>query len=111
LVRRHFKCDDVASGSTPVTAPTKKCPDRRNPGITLAEWGGIRGLPSVETATAWLSGQADFDYKDRHVKNVGYDAQSTDWIKTDMADISPGRSFSQSEHDDAGAQVVSSTTR
>jgi len=81
------------------------CPDRRNPGITLAEWGSIRGLPSVETATAWLSGQADFDYKDRHVKNVGYDAQSTDWIKTDMADISPGRSFSQSEHD-AGAQVV-----
>ena len=81
------------------------CPDRRNPGITLAEWGSTRGLPSVETATAWLSGQADFDYKDRHVKNVGYDAQSTDWIKTDMADISPGRSFSQAEHD-AGAQVV-----
>ena len=81
------------------------CPDRRNPGITLAEWSSIRGLPSVETATAWLSGQADFDYKDRHVKNVGYDAQSTDWIKTDIADISPGRSFSQAEHD-AGAQVV-----
>jgi putative ABC transport system permease protein len=36
---------------------------------------------------------------------VGYDAQSTDWIKTDVADIAPGRSFSQSEHD-AGAQVV-----
>lgn len=81
------------------------CPDRRNPGITLDEWSTIRRLPSVETATAWLSGQADFDYKDRHVKNVGYDAQSTDWIKTDVADISPGRSFSQSEHD-AGAQVV-----
>ena len=81
------------------------CPDRRNPGITLAEWSNIRDLPSVETATAWLSGQADFDYKDRHVKNVGYDAQSTDWIKTDAADISPGRSFSNAEHD-AGAQVV-----
>ncbi len=81
------------------------CPDRRNPAITLAEWGAIRGLPSIETATAWLSGQANFDYKDRHVTNVGYDAQSTDWIKTDVADISPGRSFSQAEHD-AGAQVV-----
>jgi putative ABC transport system permease protein len=81
------------------------CPDRKNPGITLEEWGAIRQLPLVETATAWLSGQANFDYKDRHVTNVGYDAQSTDWIKTDVADIAPGRSFSQSEHD-AGAQVV-----
>jgi putative ABC transport system permease protein len=81
------------------------CPDRRNPAITLAEWGAIRDLPAIETATAWLSGQANFDYKDRHVTNVGYDAQSTDWIKTDVADISPGRSFSQAEHD-AGAQVV-----
>lgn len=81
------------------------CQDRRNPGITLDEWSNIRDLPEVETATAWLSGQANFDYKDRHVTNVGYDAQSTDWIKTDAADISPGRSFSQSEHD-AGAQVV-----
>jgi putative ABC transport system permease protein len=81
------------------------CPDRKNPPVTLDEWALIKRLPSVETATAWLSGQADFDYKDRHVKSVGYDAQSTDWIKTDVADISPGRSFSQSEHD-AGAQVV-----
>jgi putative ABC transport system permease protein len=45
------------------------------------------------------------DYHDRHVTSVGYDAQSTDWIKTDVADISPGRSFSRSEHD-AAAQVV-----
>ena len=81
------------------------CPERRNPGITLDEWASIRALPEIETATAWLSGQANFDYKDRHITNVGYDAQSTDWIKTDVADIAPGRSFSQSEHD-AGAQVV-----
>ncbi len=81
------------------------CPERKNPGITLGEWGTIRHIPAVETATAWLTGQANFDYKDRHVTNVGYDAQSTDWIKTDVADIAPGRSFSQSEHD-AGAQVV-----
>lgn len=81
------------------------CPERRNPGITLDEWSNIRGMPEVETATAWLSGQANVDYRDRQLKNVGYDAQSTDWIKTDVADISPGRSFSQSEHD-AGAQVM-----
>lgn len=81
------------------------CPDRRNPAITLDEWAAIRDMPDVETATAWLSGQSTFDYKDRHVTNVGYDAQSTDWIKTDVADISPGRSFSRAEHD-AAAQVV-----
>ncbi|HEY0932014.1 MAG TPA: ABC transporter permease [Gemmatimonas sp.] len=81
------------------------CPDRRNPAITLDEWAGIRAMPDVETATAWLSGQTNFDYRDRHVTNVGYDAQSTDWIKTDVADISPGRSFSRAEHD-AAAQVV-----
>jgi len=81
------------------------CPERRNPAITLGEWNDIKNLPEVETATAWLSGQTTFEYRDRQIKNVGYDAQSTDWIKTDVADISPGRSFSNAEHD-AGAQVV-----
>lgn len=81
------------------------CPERRNPAISLVEWRAIADLPDVETATAWLSGQSNVDYRDRHVTNVGYDAQSTDWIKTDVADISPGRSFSGAEHD-AGAQVV-----
>ncbi len=93
----------VSLGSCDGTDET--CPERRNPGISLGEWEGIRGLPEIETATAWLSGQSNFEYRDRRVKNVGYDAQSTDWIKTDVADIAPGRSFSQAEHD-AAAQVV-----
>ncbi len=83
----------------------ESCPDRRNPAISLAEWQAIRQMPEVETATARLAGQATFDYKDRHVKTVGYDAQSPDWITTDVADIYPGRSFSNAEHD-AAAQVV-----
>lgn len=86
------------------------CPDRRNPAISLDEWAAIRDMPDVETATAWLSGQSNFDYKDRHVTNVGYDAQSTDWIKTDVADISPGRSFSRAEHDGAAQVVVINDT-
>jgi putative ABC transport system permease protein len=81
------------------------CPDRRNPAITLDEWATIARMPEVATATAMLGGQTTMDYHDRHVTSVGYDAQSTDWIKTDVADISPGRSFSRSEHD-AAAQVV-----
>ena len=81
------------------------CPDRRNPAISLAEWAGIRELPEIETATGWLFGQTSFTYRSTEVKNVGYDAQSPDWIRTDAADISPGRNFSQSEHD-AATNVV-----
>ncbi len=81
------------------------CPDRRNPAITLGEWRAIRELPEIETATAWLFGTSSFTWRDRVVKNVSYDAQSADWIKTDQADISPGRSFTAAEHD-AAAMVV-----
>lgn len=82
------------------------CPDRRNPAISLEEWGVIARMPEVETATAMLSGQSVFDYHDRHITNVGCDAQSADWIKTDVADIFPGRSFSKSEHDGAAPVVL-----
>lgn len=82
------------------------CPDRRNPAISLAEWSGIRELPEIETATGWLFGQTVFTYRSTEVKNVGYDAQSPDWIRTDAADISPGRNFSQSEHDAAASVVL-----
>lgn len=81
------------------------CPERRNPRITVAEWESIKALPEVTSATAMFGGQATFNYRGREIKDVGYDAQSTEWIQTDMADISPGRSFSASEHD-AGSYVV-----
>jgi putative ABC transport system permease protein len=81
------------------------CPDRKNPAVTPDEWRAIQRLPEVESAMGWLFGQGEFNYRDRVVKSVGYDAQSTEWIKTDQADIFPGRAFSQTEHD-AGSQVV-----
>jgi putative ABC transport system permease protein len=81
------------------------CPDRRNPGLTLAEWRDIRNLSEVETATGILFGQSSFEYKQERVEGVGYDAQSPDWIRTDQADISPGRNFTVLEHE-AAAQVV-----
>lgn len=84
--------------------PTTDCPDRRNPGVSLAEWRAIQQLPEVESAMAWLFGQGTVTYRDRIVKNVGYDAQSTEWIRTDQADIYPGRTFTASEHD--GAALV-----
>jgi len=81
------------------------CPDRRNPAVTVAEWQIIKQLPEIQMATAMFGGSANISYRGRELKDVGYDAQSTEWIQTDAADISPGRSFSQSEHD-AGAYVV-----
>ena len=82
------------------------CPERRYPGVSLAEWRALKELPEVENAMAWLFGwNGTVMYRDRSVKNVGYDAQSTEWIDTDQADIFPGRTFSETEHD-AAAQVA-----
>lgn len=81
------------------------CPERRYPGVSLAEWKAVRELPEVENAMAWLFGQSTITYRDRQVKNVGYDAQSAEWIQTDQADVFPGRTFTEAEHD-AAAQVT-----
>jgi putative ABC transport system permease protein len=80
---------------------TEDCPERRYPGVSLAEWRAIQQLPEVESAMAWLFGGGTVTYRDQIVKNVGYDAQSTEWIRTDQADIYPGRTFTETEHDAA----------
>jgi putative ABC transport system permease protein len=81
---------------------TQDCPERRYPGPSLAEWRALQALPEVESAMAWLSWDGlTVLYRDQSVKNVGYDAQSTEWTTTDMADIVAGRTFSESEHDAA----------
>ncbi|MEP6765423.1 MAG: ABC transporter permease [Gemmatimonadaceae bacterium] len=116
-IRQSFQTDLDEFGATTFTVSRRgigfnacdgtddTCPERRNPPVTISEWTEIRALPEVTTATATFGGSSTFNYRGREVKNVGYDAQSTDWIQTDVADISPGRSFSTSEHD-AGALVV-----
>jgi putative ABC transport system permease protein len=81
------------------------CPERRYPGVSLAEWRAVSELPEVGSAMAWLFGQGNVTYRDRIVKSVGYDAQSANWIETDQADVFPGRTFTESEHD-AAAQVT-----
>jgi putative ABC transport system permease protein len=81
------------------------CAWRRYPGISLDEWRAIQRLPEVASAMAWLNGSGTVTYRDREVKNVGYDAQSTEWSTTDVADIAPGRNFNETEHD-ASAPVA-----
>jgi putative ABC transport system permease protein len=84
----------------------ENCPDRRNPRITIDDWLAIRRVPEVAHAMGWLFAQQDMTYRSRTVKGVGIDAQSADWIQTDIADVSPGRSFSESEHDAATPVIV-----
>ena len=116
-IRQSFQSDLDEFGATSFTVrrtgigfnacdgTDESCPERRNPAITLREWEGIRQLPEIATATGWLFGGTEFNYRSRTVKNVGYDAQSPDWVLTDAADISPGRNFTNAEHD-AAANVV-----
>ena len=49
-------------------------------------------------------------YRDHQLKGVGYDAYTTDWIRTDRADISPGRSFTESENQSAAPLIIVNDT-
>ena len=81
--------------------PTEDCPERRYPGVSLEEWKAMRQLPEVEGAMAWLFGSGTVNYRGVEVKGVGFDAQSTEWTSTDAADITQGRTFTETEHDAA----------
>ncbi|MEP7347509.1 MAG: ABC transporter permease, partial [Gemmatimonadaceae bacterium] len=86
------------------------CPDRKNPALTLEEFYAIKALPEVETAVASLSSNSTFTYRNKLVENVGYDGYTTDWIKTDRADIFPGRSFTDAEATGAAFVVIVNDT-
>ena len=78
-----------------------RCPDRRNPPMTLEEYKALAELSEADAVVGQISSSASFSYRDKLVKNVGYDAYTTDWAKTDRADIFPGRSFTASEYNSA----------
>jgi putative ABC transport system permease protein len=82
------------------------CPERRYPGVSLAEWRALQQLPEIANAMAGLTGGSDVKYRDRVVKGVGFDAQSPEWIDTDRADIAPGRTFTVAEHDAAATVAI-----
>jgi putative ABC transport system permease protein len=93
-------------GSNQCNGPNDPCPDRKNPPLNLDEVRSIQELPEVGSAVASISNQATFTYRGQQVKSVGYDAYSPDWIKTDRADISPGRSFTEGENTGAAPVVI-----
>jgi putative ABC transport system permease protein len=86
------------------------CPERRNPAISRAEAEMIRNLPSVAAVTEIWGDQKPFRYRDKYLRNVGYDALSAEWMETDVGDISPGRNFSAQEEEAAARVVVINDT-
>ncbi len=85
--------------------PTEQdCPERRNPGITIAEAKAIERLPSIEAVTAHVGMSGSFRYKDR-VVSAGIEVYTPSWTGVDGGDIYPGRSFTEPENE-SGARVV-----
>jgi putative ABC transport system permease protein len=84
----------------------ESCAERRNPRLTIEDWAAVRELPEVGYAMGWLVTQQEMTYRNRTLRSVVMDAQSTEWMQTDVADIWPGRSFSEAEHDAASPVIV-----
>ncbi|MCC6245115.1 MAG: ABC transporter permease [Gemmatimonadaceae bacterium] len=93
------------SGINACDGTDEKCPDRRNPPISFAEWEMIERLPGVANVIGVLGGGGNFAYKNVRLDGVGFDAYSVDWPQVDASDISPGRNFTRTEYD-AGQPVV-----
>jgi putative ABC transport system permease protein len=80
------------------------CPDRRNPGITIAEAEAIEALPSIQAVTAHVGTGGQFKYKDRSL-GAGIEVYTPSWTGVDGGDIYPGRSFTAPENE-SGARVI-----
>ncbi len=93
------------SGINACDGTDEKCPDRRNPAISFAEWDMVKRIPGVEGAIGVLGGQGNFGYRNSRVDNVGYDAYSVEWPQVDASDIFPGRNFTRTEYE-GGTPVV-----
>ena len=80
------------------------CPDRKNPGITIAEANAIQALPTIQAVTAHVGMGGNFKYKDRSM-GAPIEVYTASWTGVDGGDIYPGRSFTEPEND-AGARVI-----
>ena len=93
------------SGINACDGTDEKCPDRRNPAISFAEWDMVKRIAGVEGAIGVLGGQGNFGYRNSRVDNVGFDAYSVEWPQVDASDIFPGRNFTRTEYE-GGTPVV-----
>jgi putative ABC transport system permease protein len=105
-----FQINRRDPGSNQCNSPDDPCPDRKNPPVSLDELHAIQDLPEVAYAVARIGNSGTMIYRDHQLKGVGYDAYTTDWIRTDRADISPGRSFTESENQSASPLIIVNDT-
>jgi putative ABC transport system permease protein len=115
-INESFRRDLEAAGPTsfyvyrrPINAfqncpDADSCPERRNPGITMAEVAGLSQLPSMFAVVSHVGSGAQFRYKDRSL-NTGVEYYSANWTEVDGGDIYPGRSFTMAENA-AAARVL-----
>jgi putative ABC transport system permease protein len=105
-----FQINRRDPGNNQCNSPDDPCPDRKNPPVSLDELHAIQDLPEVAYAVARIGNQGTMIYRDHQLKSVGYDAYTSDWIRTDRADISPGRSFTESEDQSAAPLIIVNDT-
>ena len=115
-INESFRRDLEAAGPTsfyvyrrPIAAfqncsDANACPERRNPGITMAEVEGLSRLPNMFAVVSHIGSGAQFKYKDRTL-NTGVEFYTANWTEVDGGDIYPGRSFTQAENA-AAARVM-----
>jgi putative ABC transport system permease protein len=94
-----FMIQRRSNGFSGCDGTDEKCPDRRNPPISFAEWDMIKRIPGVKTAIGMMGGSGDFAHRDRRLNAVGYDAYSPEWPDIDASDIYPGRNFTRVEYE------------
>jgi putative ABC transport system permease protein len=108
-INESFRRDLEAAGPTsfyvyrrPIAAfqncsDADACPERRNPGITMAEVEGLSRLPNMFAVVAHIGSGAQFKYKDKSL-STGVEFYTANWTAVDGGDIYPGRNFTQAEN-------------
>jgi putative ABC transport system permease protein len=108
-INESFRRDLEAAGPTsfyvyrrPIAAfqncsDADACPERRNPGITMAEVEGLSQLPNMFAVVAHIGSGAQFKYKDKSL-STGVEFYTANWTAVDGGDIYPGRNFTQAEN-------------
>lgn len=83
----------------------ESCPERRNPGITIAEASLIASLSTIRGVTAHIGSNATFKLRDRSI-NAGMEIYTPGWTDVDGGDIYPGRSFTHAENANAARVII-----
>jgi putative ABC transport system permease protein len=82
------------------------CPWIHYPPLTVAEADAIQRLPSIRGVTTHIGTSASFKYKDRQLQSAPVDLYTPTWTDVDGGDISPGRSFTYAENENASRLVL-----